>query len=212
MEISLSVFEGAPFKHFEHTKTFFPQNVFNFFSTFIKNAFDTNSRFVSQKCARNKKERNFGPQNAKRNLIRLNKAIPCTSFHVGSLWPTGQLANTHVSHHGAPPPRCSEPGLGSCRPPVRDRLQARPQEGRGRCWRGSGEPLEEEEDGRGGGGGDGDGDGGDNDDEVSAADDDDDNDGNEYNDDEGGGGDAYYYDGDEDGYGGDYNYDNKLKE
>ena len=33
-----------------------------FFSTFIKNEFDTNSRFVLQKCARNKKERNFGPQ------------------------------------------------------------------------------------------------------------------------------------------------------
>ena len=61
MEISFSVFEGAPFKHFKHTKTL-SQNVFNFFLTFIKNAFDTNSRFVSQKWACNKKERNFEPQ------------------------------------------------------------------------------------------------------------------------------------------------------
>ena len=30
VEISFSVFKGAPFKHFEHTKTFFPQNIFNF--------------------------------------------------------------------------------------------------------------------------------------------------------------------------------------
>ena len=29
-EKSFSVFEGAPFKSFEHTKTFFPQKVFNF--------------------------------------------------------------------------------------------------------------------------------------------------------------------------------------
>ena len=42
------MFEGAPLKHFEHTKTFFAQHVFNLFFTFVKNAFVTNSRFVSQ--------------------------------------------------------------------------------------------------------------------------------------------------------------------
>ena len=31
---SFSVFEGSPVKPFKHTKTFFPQNVFNFFSQF----------------------------------------------------------------------------------------------------------------------------------------------------------------------------------
>ena len=31
VEKSFSVFEGAPFKPFEHTMTFFPQNVFTFF-------------------------------------------------------------------------------------------------------------------------------------------------------------------------------------
>ena len=46
----------GPFKHFEHTKTFFCKMFLIFFSTFIKNAFFTNQRFVSQKCARNKKE------------------------------------------------------------------------------------------------------------------------------------------------------------
>ena len=30
-EKSFSVFEGAPFKLFKHTKTFFPQNAFNLF-------------------------------------------------------------------------------------------------------------------------------------------------------------------------------------
>ena len=35
---------------------------FNFFSSFIENAFASNSRFFSQKYAHNKKERNFLPQ------------------------------------------------------------------------------------------------------------------------------------------------------
>ena len=57
---SFSVFEGAPFKSFEHAMTFLRKmHFFSFFSTFIKNAFDTNSRFFSQKYARNKKESNF---------------------------------------------------------------------------------------------------------------------------------------------------------
>ena len=62
VEISFSVFEGAPFKHFKHTKTFSRKIFLIFFSTFLENAFGTNSRFVSQKCASNKKGRNFGPR------------------------------------------------------------------------------------------------------------------------------------------------------
>ena len=58
-EKSFSVFKGAPFKSFEHTKTFFGKMFLIFFSTFIKNAFGTNSRFFSHKYAHNKKERNF---------------------------------------------------------------------------------------------------------------------------------------------------------
>ena len=49
-EKSFSVFEGLKGGPFEHTKTFFRQNVFHF----IKNAFATNSRFFSQKYARYK--------------------------------------------------------------------------------------------------------------------------------------------------------------
>ena len=62
VEISFRVFEGAPFKHFEHSKTFSRKMFLIIFLTFVKNAFDTNLIFVSQKCARNKKERNLGPQ------------------------------------------------------------------------------------------------------------------------------------------------------
>ena len=41
-----SVFEGAPFKPFKHTMAIFHKIFFlNSFSTFIKNAFDTNKIF-----------------------------------------------------------------------------------------------------------------------------------------------------------------------
>ena len=60
VEISFSVLERAPFKHFEHTKTFFREMFyFYFFFNIHKNAFGTNSIFVSQKCARNKKRKKF---------------------------------------------------------------------------------------------------------------------------------------------------------
>ena len=55
---SFSVFEGARYKPFEHTMTFF-RKMFQFFLTFMKNAFDTNSRIFAQKYTRNKKKRNF---------------------------------------------------------------------------------------------------------------------------------------------------------
>ena len=48
---SFSVFKGASFKPFEHTMTSFSKMFFfyNFFSfTFIKNAFDTSSRFFDK--------------------------------------------------------------------------------------------------------------------------------------------------------------------
>ena len=50
------MFEGAPFKPFEHTVTFF-RKMFKFFSSFIENAFDDNSIFFSQKYAHNTKKK-----------------------------------------------------------------------------------------------------------------------------------------------------------
>ena len=55
------MFEGAPFKPFEHTMTFFRQ-IFKFFSTLKENAFDDNSKKISQAYACNTKIRNFGKQ------------------------------------------------------------------------------------------------------------------------------------------------------
>ena len=60
VEKSFSVFEGAPFRPFEHTMIFSAKYIYIFFLlNNHKNAFYTNSRFVSQKYAPNKKERNF---------------------------------------------------------------------------------------------------------------------------------------------------------
>ena len=58
---SHSVFEGLKGGPFEHTKTFFFTKIFCsiLFSTFIKNALDTNSRILSQKYAQNKKRKTF---------------------------------------------------------------------------------------------------------------------------------------------------------
>ena len=49
MEKSFCVFEGAPFKPFKHTMTFFRKMFLNFFKTIMKNEFDTNSRFFCHK-------------------------------------------------------------------------------------------------------------------------------------------------------------------
>ena len=48
---SFSVFKGAIFGIFEHTKTFFGKMFYNFFVTFMKNAFATNSWFFIKQNA-----------------------------------------------------------------------------------------------------------------------------------------------------------------
>ena len=47
--------EGTPIKPFKDTTPFFRKII-------IENAFNNNSRFCHQKYARNKTERNYGPQ------------------------------------------------------------------------------------------------------------------------------------------------------
>ena len=59
VEKSLIVFEVLKGGPFEHTKTYFHKMFFYLFFTFQKKSSDSNSGFVSQKYACNKKEIKF---------------------------------------------------------------------------------------------------------------------------------------------------------
>ena len=74
VEISFSVFKGAPLST-SNTLRLFSAKCFKFFFYIDKkNAFDTNLRFVSHKCERNKKERNLDRKDFK--LQCFSKVFP----------------------------------------------------------------------------------------------------------------------------------------